>query len=231
MVRLEALHTYYGASHVLHGVTLDLAAGQVGTILGRNGVGKTTTLRTIMGLARAGEGRVLIGDHDVTGWAPHKVARAGVAYVPEGRQIFPALTALENIRVAERRPAARWPLERLLDLFPPLQARLHHKGRQLSGGEQQMLAIARALVADPAVLLLDEPSQGLAPMVVRELARVIRALPAEGVTVLLVEQNLKLAGLIADRVFVMVKGQVVYAATPAQLRAEEDDVRRRYLTL
>jgi branched-chain amino acid transport system ATP-binding protein len=231
MVRLEELHTYYGLSHVLHGVTLDLAAGQVGAILGRNGVGKTTTLRTIMGLARTGGGRVLIGDRDVTGWAPHKVARAGVAYVPEGRQIFPALTALENIRVAERRPAARWPLERLLELFPPLRGRLHHRGRQLSGGEQQMLAIARALVSDPAVLLLDEPSQGLAPMVVRELARVIRALPAEGVTVLLVEQNLKLAELIADRVFVMVKGRVVYAATPERLRADEDDVRRRYLTL
>ena len=231
MVRLEELHAYYGVSHVLHGVTLDLAAGQVGTILGRNGVGKTTTLRTIMGLARTGTGRVLIGDRDMTGWAPHRVARAGVAYVPEGRQIFPALTALENIRVAERRPAAHWPLERLLELFPPLRERLYHRGRQLSGGEQQMLAIARALVSDPGVLLLDEPSQGLAPMVVRELARVIRGLPAEGVTVLLVEQNLKLAELIADRVFVMVKGRAVYAATPERLRAEEDDVRRRYLTL
>jgi len=231
MVRLEELHAYYGVSHVLHGVTLDLAAGQVGTILGRNGVGKTTTLRTIMGLARTGTGRVLIGDRDMTGWAPHRVARAGVAYVPEGRQIFPALTALENIRVAERRPAAHWPLERLLELFPPLRERLYHRGRQLSGGEQQMLAIARALVSDPVVLLLDEPSQGLAPMVVRELARVIRGLPAEGVTVLLVEQNLKLAELIADQVFVMVKGRVVYTATPERLRAEEDDVRRRYLTL
>jgi branched-chain amino acid transport system ATP-binding protein len=231
MVRLEELHAYYGVSHVLHGVTLDLAAGQVGTILGRNGVGKTTTLRTIMGLARTGTGRVLIGDRDMTGWAPHRVARAGVAYVPEGRQIFPALTALENIRVAERRPATHWPLERLLELFPPLRERLYHRGRQLSGGEQQMLAIARALVSDPGVLLLDEPSQGLAPMVVRELARVIRGLPAEGVTVLLVEQNLKLAELIADQVFVMVKGRVVYTATPERLRAEEDDVRRRYLTL
>ena len=231
MVRLEDVHTYYGPSHVLQGVTLALAAGGVGSILGRNGVGKTTTLRTIMGLAHARGGRVLIGERDITGWAPHQVARAGVAYVPEGRQIFPALTALENIRVAERRPAARWPLERLLELFPALRGRLHHRGRQLSGGEQQMLAIARALVSDPAVLLLDEPSQGLAPLVVRELARVIRALPAEGVTVLLVEQNLKLAELIADQVFIMVKGRVVYAATPAQLRAEESEVRSRYLSL
>ena len=135
------------------------------------------------------------------------------------------------MRVAERRPAVRWPLKRLLELFPPLRGRLHHRGRQLSGGEQQMLAIARALVSDPAVLLLDEPSQGLAPMVVRELARVIRALPAEGVTVLLVEQNLKLAEVIADQVFVVVKGRVVYAATPERLCAEQDDVRRRYLTL
>ncbi len=231
MLRVEGLHAYYGPSHVLQGVSLEVPEGGVAGLLGRNGVGKTTTLRAIMGLTTSRQGHVSIGTDDITGWAPHLVARAGVAYVPEGRQIFPALTAVENIRVAERRPAQRWPLARLLELFPALRPRLGHRGRQLSGGEQQMLAIARALASDPRVLLLDEPSQGLAPLVVRELARVIRALAAEGVTVLLVEQNLKLAELVASRLFIMVKGRVVYDATPERFREEEPTIRTRYLTL
>jgi branched-chain amino acid transport system ATP-binding protein len=231
VLRLEDVNAYYGASHVLQGVSLEVPTGGVASVLGRNGVGKTTTLRTIMGLATARAGRVELDGRDITGWAPHLVARAGVAYVPEGRQIFPALTALENIRVAERTPARRWPLPRILELFPSLAPRLRHQGRQLSGGEQQMLAIGRALVADPSVVLLDEPSQGLAPLVVRELAGVIRTLAAQGVAILLVEQNLKLAALVADRVFVMLKGRVVYDGTPDRFRADEADVRRRYLTV
>ena len=231
MLRLEDVNAYYGASHVLQGVSLEVPTGGVASVLGRNGVGKTTTLRTIMGLATARGGRVELDGRDITGWAPHLVARAGVAYVPEGRQIFPALTALENIRVAERTPARRWPLPRILELFPSLAPRLRNQGRQLSGGEQQMLAIARALVADPSVVLLDEPSQGLAPLVVRELAGVIRTLAAQGVAILLVEQNLKLAALVADRVFVMLKGRVVYDGTPDRFRADEADIRRRYLTV
>jgi branched-chain amino acid transport system ATP-binding protein len=231
VLRLDDVNAYYGASHVLQGVSLEVPTGGVASVLGRNGVGKTTTLRTIMGLATARGGRVELDGRDITGWAPHLVARAGVAYVPEGRQIFPALTALDNIRVAERRPATRWPLPRILELFPTLAPRLHNQGRQLSGGEQQMLAIARALVADPSVVLLDEPSQGLAPLVVRELATVIRTLAAQGVAILLVEQNLKLAALVADRIFVMLKGRVVYDGTPERFRADEADVRRRYLTL
>jgi branched-chain amino acid transport system ATP-binding protein len=231
MLRVEDLHAYYGPSHVLQGVTLEVPTGQVASILGRNGVGKTTTLRAIMGLTPPRHGRVLLDAQEITGWAPHRVARARVAYVPEGRQIFPALTALENIRVAERQRTQRWSVDRLLDLFPALRQRLHHRGRQLSGGEQQMLAIARALASDPQVLLLDEPSQGLAPLVMRELARVIRHLAAEGVTVLLVEQNLKLAEVVADHLFIMVKGRVVYDATPERFHADSSEVRRRYLTL
>jgi branched-chain amino acid transport system ATP-binding protein len=203
----------------------------VGAIVGRNGVGKTTTLRSIMGLAPPRRGRVTLDGTDITGWAPYRVARAGVAYVPEGRQIFPGLTALENIAVAQRRPSRRWPLGRLLELFPGLAGRLEHRGRQLSGGEQQMLAIARALAADPRVLLLDEPSQGLAPLVVRELARVIRRLREEGVTILLVEQNLRLAEVVADWMFIMARGRVVYSAEPAQFRQDEAALRARYLTL
>ena len=231
MLSVHNLNAYYGRSHVLQGVSLEVPVGSVASVLGRNGVGKTTMLRAIMGLVTARGGRVDLDGQSITSWAPHRVARAGVAYVPEGRQIFPALTAAENIRVAERRPAERWPLERLLELFPALRPRLGHRGRQLSGGEQQMLAIARALVTDPRVLLLDEPSQGLAPLVVRELARVIRTLAEQGVAVLLVEQNLKLAAVVADRVFVMLKGRVVYDATSEQFRAEEAEIRSRYLTL
>jgi branched-chain amino acid transport system ATP-binding protein len=208
-----------------------MAPGRISAVLGRNGVGKTTTVRTVMGLVAPSRGRVLLGGTDITGWEPHRVARAGVAYVPEGRLIFPDLTVLENIRVAERRPAQAWPLAKLLALFPSLRERAAAKGSQLSGGEQQMLAIARALVSDPKVLLLDEPSQGLAPLVVRELARVIGLMRDEGVTILLVEQNMKLAEAVADELAIMVKGRVVYRASPATFRAEEASIRSRFLTV
>ena len=231
MLRIEGLHTHYGASHVLQGVDLDVKQGRIIAMLGRNGVGKTTTLRTLMGLVPPSSGHVWLGDIDIAGWLPHRVARAGVAYVPEGRLIFPDLTVIENIRVAERKPAKSWPIPRLLELFPALAERARNRGGNLSGGEQQMLAIARALVSDPKVLLLDEPSQGLAPLVVRELARVIRALCDEGVTMLLVEQNMKLAEAVADELHVMVKGRVVYGATPERFREEEAEIRSRYLTV
>ncbi|MBV9686206.1 MAG: ABC transporter ATP-binding protein [Alphaproteobacteria bacterium] len=229
MLAIEGLNAHYGASHVLQGVDIEVPAGTIACVLGRNGVGKTTTVRAIMGLLPPSSGRVLLDGQDIAGWPPHRVARAGVAYVPEGRLIFPDLTVIENIRVAERRPAKTWSLHRLMELFPALHERAGNKGSQLSGGEQQMLAIARALVSDPKVLLLDEPSQGLAPLVARELARVIRLLCRDGVTVLLIEQNLKLAEEVADRLAIMVKGRIVYSATPAMFRADEDAVRRRYL--
>jgi branched-chain amino acid transport system ATP-binding protein len=176
-------------------------------------------------------GRVLLDGQDNAGWAPHLVARAGVAYVPEGRLIFPDLSVLENIRVGERKPAKVWTVERLLDLFPSLRERSGNRGWQLSGGEQQMLAIARALVSDPRMVLLDEPSQGLAPLVVRELAEVIKRLCSAGVTILLIEQNMRLAEAVANQLHIMVKGRIVYGATPDVFRAEEETIRRRYLTL
>jgi branched-chain amino acid transport system ATP-binding protein len=231
MLRLEGLHTFYGRGHILQGVDLEVAQGQIAVVLGRNGVGKTTTLRSIVGLARPRSGKVLLGGKDVAGWAPHRIVRLGVGYVPEGRMIFPDLTAVENIRVAQRVPARQWSMERLFEVFPSLAERRRSKGSQLSGGEQQMLAVARALVTDPRIILLDEPSQGLAPLVVEELIRLIGRLRGEGVSVLLVEQNLKLAEAVADVVYVMVKGQIVYRAPLAQFAAEREDVKARYLML
>jgi len=231
MLRLEGLHTHYGHGHILQGVDLEVPKGGIAAVLGRNGVGKTTTLRSIMGLAPPSAGRILLNDRNVAGWAPHHVVRVGVGYVPEGRMIFADLTVVENIRVAQRVTAPQWTVERLFRLFPSLAERRDHKGAQLSGGEQQMLALARALATDPQVILLDEPSQGLAPLVVAELTRLIRELRKEGVTLLVVEQNLKLAEAVADTVYVMVKGRMVYQAPVAQFRGEREAVKAKYLTL
>jgi branched-chain amino acid transport system ATP-binding protein len=231
MLSLADVNMHYGASHILHGVDLHLPKGRIAAILGRNGVGKTTTVKTIMGLVRASRGTVRLDGAAITNWPPHRIARAGVAYVPEGRLVFPDLTVVENIRVAERSPAVAWPLPRLFELFPSLRERRANHGSQLSGGEQQMLAIARALVSDPKVLLLDEPSQGLAPLVVRELAAVIRHLRDKGVTILLIEQNLKLAEVVADELHIMVKGRIVYSAERERFRGEASQIRAQYLTV
>ena len=231
MLRVEDLHTYYGQGHVLQGVNLEVPAGRIAAVLGRNGVGKTTTLRSIVGLTPPRRGHVLLAGQDVAGWPPHRIVRVGLGYVPEGRMIFPDLTVVENIQVAQRVPARLWTMERLFGLFPALAERRRSKGSQLSGGEQQMLAVARALVTDPRVILLDEPSQGLAPLVVEELTRLIMRLRDEGVSLLLVEQNLNLAEAVADVVYVMVKGQMVYHAPLERFRAEREEVKARYLTL
>jgi branched-chain amino acid transport system ATP-binding protein len=231
MLRLEGLHTYYGRGHILQGVDLEVTEGSIAAVLGRNGVGKTTTLRSIVGLTRPRGGKVILAGQDVAGWPPHRIVRLGVGYVPEGRMIFPDLTVVENIQVAERVPARHFTLPRLFEIFPSLAERRRSKGSQLSGGEQQMLAIARALVTDPRIMLLDEPSQGLAPLVVEELIRLIRRLRAEGVSFLLVEQNLRLAEALADVVYVMVKGQTVYRAPLARFAAEREEVKAKYLML
>ena len=231
MLIVEDVHAYYGNSHVLHGVSFTLDEGTIGTVLGRNGVGKTTTVKAIMGFVATRKGRITLDGVNITGIAPHLIARKGVGYVPEGRMIFPDLTVLENIAVAQRRSATRWTLAALFKLFPGLQERATQKGSSLSGGEQQMLAIARALASDPKLLVLDEPSQGLAPMVVRELVAIFGLLKSEGVTILLVEQNLKLAENVADEMFVMSKGEMVYRANPARFRNEIDSIKSKYLTL
>ena len=221
----------YGSAQVLHGVTFAARSGEVTAIIGRNGVGKTTLLRGLMGMLPRLAGRIALDDAVLSGLATHQVARAGIGYVPEGRQVFPELTVMENLAVGQRRPSRLWPEERLFGLLPNLKERRGNAGRALSGGEQQMLAIARALVTDPRVLVLDEPSQGLAPMVVRELARVLRQLAQEGVAVLLVEQNFRLTEAVADRIAIMARGCIVHDDTAEAFRAAEDELRHRWLTL
>ena len=225
-LRAEGLQTYYGKSHILRGVGLDAAEGQITALLGRNGAGKTTTLRSLMGLTPPHEGRVEIFGRDTTRWPTYRIAGLGVGYVPEGRRIFANLTVEENLRVPVSRGGA-WTEQRIYTLFPRLAERRQNRGRQLSGGEQEMLAVARALLLNPRLLLLDEPSQGLAPLVVREVFRVIASMRDEGISVLLVEQNVRMSLEVADRVYVLDDGQIVHAGTAAELR--NDDARVRAL--
>jgi branched-chain amino acid transport system ATP-binding protein len=226
MTALEAedLHTFYGKSHILHGVSLAVEEGELVALLGRNGAGKTTTLRTLMGLTPCRRGRVRVFGDDVTNRPPFAIAGRGVGYVPEGRRIFPNLTVDENLQVPSGR-AGPWSAARAYELFPRLAERRASKGRQLSGGEQEMLSIARALMLNPRLLMLDEPSQGLAPLIVREVFRVIGRMRAEGIAVLLVEQNVRMGLEIADRAFVLDDGRVIHAGPAAQLRADEERVR------
>lgn len=231
MLELQDIRGGYASAQILGGVNLRAAPGEVTALIGRNGVGKTTLLRGLMGLLPRLSGRVTLDGVALHALPTHRIARAGIGYVPEGRQIFPDLTVMENLAVGQRSPSRVWPEERLFALLPNLRERRANAGRALSGGEQQMLAIARALVADPRVLLLDEPSQGLAPMVVQELARVLRQLAGEGVAVLLVEQNLRLTEAVADRILIMARGQVVHDDTAAAFCADADTLRHRWLTM
>jgi branched-chain amino acid transport system ATP-binding protein len=220
----EGLNTFYGKSHILHGVALSVAEGRITTLLGRNGAGKTTTLRSLTGLTPPRAGRVTIFGQDTTRLAPFRIAALGVGYVPEGRKIFPNLTVDENLRVPLERPG-RWTTERVYEAFPRLGERRRHRGRQLSGGEQEMLAIGRALLLNPRLLILDEPSQGLAPLTVRDVFRIIVGVRAEGMSVLLVEQNVRMSLEIADDAYVLENGHVVYAGTAAALAADEARIR------
>ena len=231
MLHIRGVESGYGTGKVLHDVTFDAPKGQVTAVIGRNGVGKSTTLKTILGLLPLQKGKVTLDNVDITAQGPHKVVRAGIGYVPEGRQIFPKLTVLENLRVGQRRPPRVWTEERILELFPNLRARTKNPGHALSGGEQQMLAIGRALVTDVKVLMLDEPTQGLAPKVVEQIGQVIRRLKDEGVAVLLVEQNLSLTEAVADRVLVMSKGSVVETVGIEEFRQEGEAIRNRWLTI
>jgi branched-chain amino acid transport system ATP-binding protein len=226
---LDAVQSYYGESHILKSVSLTVGAGETVALLGRNGAGKTTTLKSIVGWVTPRSGSVKLAGEELAGRDMMSIARKGIALVPEERRIFTNLTVAENLRIAQitaRKPG--WTLDRVYERFPRLRERLTNKGDEISGGEKQMLAIARALVQDTRVLLLDEPTEGLAPLIVREVEAVIREIKGAGMTILLVEQNLYSALGVADRCYILDQGEVVYEGTPDDLRANEA-VLRRYL--
>lgn len=233
ILRVENINTYYGASHILQDVSLEVGQGEVVCLLGRNGVGKTTTLRSIMGLTPPRRGRILLMERDIAGLAPHHVARGGVGYVPDDRRVFSELTVEENLELARRSAGARdgaWTLEKVLDLLPALRRLVSRRGGHLSGGEQKMLSIGRALMTSPSLLLLDEPSEGLSPIVVRSLVEIIRTIRGEKVTILMADQNLKFSRLVADRAYILEKGAVQHAGTLDAIYADEEIV-RRYLAV
>ena len=217
ILEIRNIDTFYGLGHILHGLSLNLAEGEIVALLGRNGAGKTTTLRSITGLAPPRSGEIRYKGTNIAGLAPHRISRMGVALVPETRGIFSYLNARENLLIAERR-GSRWTMDAVLRRFPALRGRLESKGRLLSGGEQEMLAIARALMTDPELMLLDEPSQGLAPLVVSAVMDTIRELKSRRVSMLLVEQNVEMALQLADRVYVIDHGTVVFEGAPKELR-------------
>jgi branched-chain amino acid transport system ATP-binding protein len=227
VLEVREVHTYYGASHVLQGVSVTVPPRAIVVVLGRNGVGKTTLVHSIVGFTPARAGSIRFRGKELTGLSAEQIVRAGVGLVPQGRRIFPSLTVREQLAIAERRgPDLRWTVERVLDLFPTLRGRLGHRGWRLSGGEQQMLAIARSLVTNPALLLLDEPTEGLSPRLVEEVVDVLGRLRHEGVSLLLIEQNLSVALDLGDHVYVMSKGRIVFQGAPHQVWGDEA---RRYL--
>jgi branched-chain amino acid transport system ATP-binding protein len=219
----EGLNTFYGKSHILHDVGLTVAEGQITTLLGRNGAGKSTTLRSVVGLTPPRSGRVSLFGKDITGWPAYRIAASGIGFVPEGRRVFANLTVDENLRVPIERPGP-YTIERIYQLFPRLGERKQNLGRQLSGGEQEMLSIGRALLLNPRLLILDEPSQGLAPLIVKEVFRIIAQMRTEGISVLLVEQNVRMSLEISDHAYVLENGQMVYSGPAAELRADESRI-------
>jgi len=235
LLRINELNTYYGASHVLRGISLDVAAGEVVALLGRNGMGKSTVLKSVMGLVRPRSGTVTFDRQDITGHPPFKVARAGVGYVPDERRIFPDLSVLDNLllgvkggRAADPDDPKGWTLARIFLHFPRLEERQHSKGRFLSGGEQQMLAIGRSLMGNPTLLLVDEPTEGLAPLMVKEVRNVLAEINRAGVSVLLVEHNIKVALSLAHRVYLMGKAHIGFDGTVQEL-IDNRAAREKYL--
>ena len=231
MLRVDSLETLYGASQVLFGVSLEIAEGEVVTLLGRNGMGKTTTVKSIMGIVRPRAGSIRMGDRVLAGLPSYRVAQAGLGLVPEGRQVFPNLTVRENLVATAKRRAGHsspWTLERVFGLFPRLRERRRHYGNQLSGGEQQMLAIGRALMTNPRLLILDEATEGLAPLVRADIHRSISQLKAEGLSILVIDKDVRALTRVADRHYVLEKGRVVWTGSSAELTAAED-MQHRYL--
>jgi len=230
-LEVQGIHTFYGASHVLHGISLDVAAGEVVCLLGRNGAGKTTTIRSIMGLTAVGEGRIVLFDRDIEKMKPYQIFQLGIRWVPQGRGIFPMLTVQENLQLAlVKAPKGdeKAELEKNYRMFPMLGQKKHVKAGTLSGGQLQMLAIARALMGPTKLILMDEPTEGLAPIVIRQVGETILAMKAQGNTVLLAEQNLSLALSVADRLYVIDKGEIRFHGSVVDLQ-NNDEVQRTYL--
>jgi branched-chain amino acid transport system ATP-binding protein len=231
MLNLEHVNAYYGESHILQGVSLSVGKGEVVCLLGRNGAGKTTTILTIMGYLKPRPGRILFHGRDISLLPPYAVSRLGIGFVPQERGIFPSLTVRENLTVFARSAGVSpWTLSRIFAMFPALHARADNLGFQLSGGEQQMLSIARALMLNPSLLLLDEPSEGLAPMIVQTIIEALIALKGEGLAILLIEQNLRTALAVGDRHHVINKGQICFTGSSAELESN-DFVLRSYLSV
>jgi branched-chain amino acid transport system ATP-binding protein len=233
LLAVENVHTYYGEAHILQGVSLSVAEGEVVTMIGRNGAGKTTTLLSIVGIARARRGAVRLGGEDITRLETHEIVRRGVGWVPEERRVLPNLTVLENLRLGMMAaPAADGErrLEEALEYFPRLRERIAQKGRFLSGGEQQMLAIARGLVAHPKIMLVDEPTEGLAPLLVQGLTEILREINRRGTTILLVEQTLEVAMALSHRLYVMDQGRIQFEGTPEALR-KDPTIQQRFLSV
>ena len=221
MLRVEGIHSCYGPSHVLFGVSLEVVEGALIALIGRNGAGKTTTLKSIMGIVPPTRGDIVYKGRSILHRRPHEIARAGIAYLPETRGIFPSLTVMENLTLVTGRRSGPWTLERIFEMFPRLRERRASGGSLLSGGEQQMLAIARALLMNPELLILDEPTEGLAPIIVREIREHLRDLKSTGMTILLVEQNFHFVTSLADRIYVLGKGQIQGSGTASEIGADE----------
>ena len=230
MLELCDIDTYYGNRHILHAVSIEVKAGTVVALLGRNGMGKTTTMRTIIGFTPPRSGSIHFTGKDIAGMSPEKIARAGIGFVPQGRMIFPSLSVAENLIIAARGATTdeSWTLDKIYVQFPILKERAKYKSNLLSGGEQQMLVIARALMTNPMLILMDEPSEGLAPIIVAEIGKIMRQLKQSNYSILLVEQNISQALELADYTYIMSKGSIVYESTPGLLR-DNDVIKNKYL--
>jgi len=230
MLEVNDIHTYYGRSHILQGISINLTAGEVVCLLGRNGAGKTTTVRSIMGFVHPHTGAIKFEGHDITRKKPFEISRMGIGYVPQDRRIFPSLTVLDNLTVIHREVPAGWTIEKIFDIFPVLEKLKSQRGRHLSGGEQQLLAVARSLMTNPRLLLLDEPCEGLAPMIINVIGEVVREIVKSNIAVLLAEQNMRFTLEIAHRGYIIDKGSIHHQGNMTQLK-EDRDIIGKYLAL
>jgi branched-chain amino acid transport system ATP-binding protein len=228
MLTIEDIHTYYGDSYILQGLSMEVKGGRVVGVLGRNGMGKTTLIRSLIGVNPPRRGRITYQGEELTQKKPFQIARLGISVVPQGREIFPSLDVTENLTVGYTMKSDGWTLEKIFDLFPPLRQRAHHPGNRLSGGEQQMLAIGRSLMMNPSLLLMDEPTEGLSPLFVQTVGRVIHMLQEGGLSILLVEQNLRFALEHTDYIHILNRGQIVHSSSPDELDRNQE-IRQRFL--